>query len=315
MDQPVVWKAHVLGTAQDGGVPHFGCYRPCCQRARRDTRYRRLVACLGLLNPATGEAFLVDATPDIREQVDRLRASHPTQPRSLRTPPLLPARSWGGPREGQRVGAPIDAILLTHAHIGHYTGLIQLSKEVLNSRDIPVYCTARMAAFLSHNGPWDQLVRDRNVRLCVLSPDETVPFGDGLTVQAIPVPHRAEYTDTLAFHICGPHRKLLYLPDINGWDRWERDLAAEIESVDYALLDGSFYSADELPWRDFSAIGHPLITDTMERLGDRPDGPEACVYFTHLNHTNPVLDEGHAARKHVEARGYHIAEEGLVLSL
>lgn len=303
-----MWQAVVLGTAQDGGVPHFGCYRPCCQRARRDARYRRLVACLGLVNPATGQTFLIDATPDIREQVDRLRTEHPAKPESLDSPPLTLG-------EGPGVGVPVDAILLTHAHIGHYTGLIQLSKEILNTRDLPVFCTARMATFLAHNGPWDQLVHDRNVRLCVLSPDETVQLAPDLSVQAIVVPHRDEYTDTVAFRIHGPGRKLLYLPDIDGWDQWERDLVEEVEAVDYALLDGSFYSAGELPWRDFSAIGHPLITDTMERLGDSRDASGAQVYFTHLNHTNPALDDTGAVRRDVEARGYHIADEGLLLNL
>ncbi len=127
-------EAVVLGIAQDGGVPHAGCRQPLCVEARRAPAKRVLVASLGLIDPAAGKRFLVDATPDFAAQMDRL-------------------------------GGPPDGILLTHAHIGHYLGLAQLGREVLGARGIPVYCTPSMARFLRDNLPWSRLVAQGNIAI------------------------------------------------------------------------------------------------------------------------------------------------------
>jgi pyrroloquinoline quinone biosynthesis protein B len=232
--------ARVLGVAQDAGVPHIGCACPRCERFRDAPL---LPASVGL----AGEqgTYLIDATPAIAEQVRAL--------------PSFPG-----------------SILLTHAHMGHIAGLLQLGKEAWNRRTT-VHASPSLCTFLRKNAPWNTLPLD------LVQTTGTLELEPGLTVGWIRVPHRSEWSDTHAFRIEGPERSLLYLPDI---DAWEIDLPALIDSVDGALLDGTFFSADELLRQD--DVPHPPIVETMRLLDDER---LAKVRFIHLNHSNLVLDE------------------------
>jgi pyrroloquinoline quinone biosynthesis protein B len=177
-------------------------------------------------------------------------------------------------------------IFLTHAHIGHYTGLMYLGRESINAANAPVYATTRMAAYLTANGPWSQLVSRGNIALNVMAYDQPVALGDGLRVTPFQVPHRDEFTDTVGFLIEGPRRNALFIPDIDHWSKWDRDIRALADTVDYAFLDGSFASPDEIPGRSIADIPHPLMHDTRARL----KGARAQLWFIHLNHTNPALN-------------------------
>ena len=250
------WTLTVLGIAQDGGVPHLGCHRDFCADARAGRRPREKVASLGLVHGPSGRAYLFDATPDMPAQLDALTG-----------------------------GAAPDGIFLTHGHIGHYTGLMFLGKEVLAADAVPVFGTRRMADYLSANGPWSLLVADGHIALDVVTPDEPVALGDGLQVTAFTVPHRDEFTDTVGYRIDGPRASALFIPDVDRWDRWDRDIRALVDQVDLAFLDGTFSSADEISGRSFDEIRHPLIPDTRRLLA----GTAAEVWFIHLNHTNPAL--------------------------
>jgi pyrroloquinoline quinone biosynthesis protein B len=274
--------AVVLGIAQDGGVPHIGCTQELCVRARRDPRRRERVAALGLV--AGERRYLVDATPDLPSQLETLNA---------------------GRRLADRA-RPVDGILLTHAHLGHYTGLLYLGREALSARGVPVYATPRLTAFLRSNGPWSQLVSLGNVELKEIEPGRPFKLAEGLSAEALRVPHRDEWSDTVAFRLEGPSRRLLYLPDIDKWEKWERSLEDEVEAVSVALLDGTFESGSELPGRSLFEIPHPLVGETAARLGGRP---RADVRLIHLNHTNRLLwDE--RARRALRGRGLRVARDG-----
>ena len=145
-----------------------------------------------------------------------------------------------------------------------------------------------MAAFLQRHAPWSQLVALGNIALRILTPGQEISLSPGLGLTPLPVPHRDEFSDTLAFLARGPARSLFYCPDIDAWDGWDRDLRPFLSGVDVALLDGTFFSADELPGRDLAEIPHPLATDTASRLA----GLEANVRLVHLNHSNPLHDAG-----------------------
>ena len=290
----------MLGTVQDGGLPHAACSHELCERARRDPTTERRVASLAIVLPGRGEVYLVDATPDLPEQLAALDDVR-------RTPP---SRS-----EGRVDRDPVDGIFLTHAHVGHYLGLAYLGYEAIHTRDLPVWATPRMAEFLRTNGPWSQLVTLGNIALRELPPGAEVELGDRVRVRAVPVPHRDEYADTVGFRIEGPSSTVLYVPDTDSWDAWGGRLARELDGVDVALLDGTFYSAAELPGRDVSKIGHPLITDTLERLGGSVEAGELRVLFTHLNHSNPALGAGTEERLEIEARGFEVLAEGWELPL
>ena len=88
-----------------------------------------------------------------------------------------------------------------------------------------------------------------------------------------------------------------------------------VDNVDVALLDGSFYSADELPDRPVETIGHPLVVDTMNLLEGRVARGELEVHFTHLNHSNPLLDPESAPYAEVHDRGFAIARDGQFFDL
>jgi pyrroloquinoline quinone biosynthesis protein B len=293
---PATPRIVVLGTVQDGGMPQTGCDCAHCSAARKNPALARHVASLAIHVPKTGHVYLVDATPDLPAQIEEIHTfhRHPHPP-------------------GTKVDrAPVDGVLLTHAHIGHYLGLAHFGFESLNTQGIPTWVSPRMAEYLRTNGPWSQLVRLGNIALKEIQPGQPFELEEGITVKAFPVPHRDEYTDTMAFLIRGPHKTLLYVPDTDSWKTWARPLTEvlEAEKVDYALLDATFYSPDELPDRDVSKIKHPLITVSMDLLEPLVKSGKLRVWFTHLNHSNPALDQGGAARKAIEARGFRVLDEG-----
>lgn len=282
----------VLGTAQDGGVPQTGCDCTRCAAARRDPSQARRVASLAIHLPASGRTWLVDATPDLPGQIAEVHRFRPHP-------------------QGRPDRAPVDGVLLTHAHVGHYLGLAHFGFESVNTQGLPVYCTPRMAAFLRANGPWSQLVRLGNVALQEIEPGKAFALAEGISVTALAVPHRDEYSDTVAFLIRGPNRTVLYVPDTDSWRSWPKPLPAVIaeEKVDVALLDATFFSPDELPDRDVSKIRHPLVTDSMDLLAPLVKAGALRVYFTHLNHSNPALDSGGPAQKAIAARGFAVLAE------
>ena len=132
---------------------------------------------------------------------------------------------------------------------------------------------------------------------------------DQLQARALLVPHRPEYSDTVGWVFHGPTQTILYLPDIDSWERWELDVEDVVASVDVALLDASFYSGDEVPGRNIEDIPHPLVPHSMDRLQGRVDAGDRVV-FTHLNNTNPALFEDSREAAEVLRRGFEIATEG-----
>lgn len=281
----------VLGTAQDGGLPHFGCYCKNCLWARENPQFARLISSLAIMDLGERKLWLVDATPDIRAQWDVVHHKLAQEKSGSQNSPY--------------------AILLTHAHIGHYTGLIFFGYEAMNARQVPVYCSARMRDFLANNGPWSQLVNLGNIVPRILSPDKELSLSPRLSITPLPVPHRDEYSDTLGFIISGRKKKLLYIPDIQNWEAWNRSIVREVDKVNIALLDGTFFGPEELPGRDISHIGHPFIQSSLKTLSEVVRKGEVEIYFTHLNHTNLALDPEGEARKNIEEQGFRLAEDGM----
>ena len=279
----------VLGTAQDGGLPQIACHLPCCEAARRDPARRRMVTSLLLVDPRSGQRWIFDASPDLPLQVEA-------------------ARGHGGPGI-DLPGRPalFDGVFLTHAHIGHYSGLIQFGREAYGSAPVNLFGTARMLDFLGTNGPWSLLFEGGHATAMTVQPNVPVELATDLTVTAIRVPHRDEFSDTVGFLIQGPERTALYLPDIDKWSRWDRSLDAVLENVDLAFLDGTFFGPDELPGRDMADVPHPFIVET---LTEGTDLGLDKVHFTHLNHSNPAADPASEAAKVIRASGAHVLVEG-----
>ncbi|MCA9682966.1 MAG: MBL fold metallo-hydrolase [Myxococcales bacterium] len=288
-------RLRVLGIAQDGGLPHVACDCPRCEAARTDPTRASAVASVALIAPESGAVWLVDATPDLPAQLDLLADVRRRSP---------------GARPAAVDRDPLAGIFLTHAHMGHYLGLAHLGYEAAASEGTPVHASARMLAFLGQNAPWDQLLRLGNIEAHPAEPGRPIALAEGLQAEALAVPHRAEYTDTFAWYLAGPRKRVLYIPDTDPWHRWTDSLERALTDVDLLLVDGTFYSGDELPGRDIAEIGHPLIVDTMERLTPQVAAGKLEVWFIHLNHSNPALDPTGPERAAIEAGGFRVAVPG-----
>ncbi len=280
----------VLGVGQDAGLPQTGCYQPHCMPGWLDPALRRDAVSLALVEPDTRKKYIFEATPDFPRQLYRLEVEAPSDQYDL------------------------EGIFLTHAHIGHYTGLMFLGKEAMGANQVPVYAMPRMAEFLKTNGPWSQLVDLGNIVLQPLVVDEPVGLG---RVQVSPflVPHRDEYSETVGYFIEGPSKSALFVPDIDKWDKWQHQLQDIIQSVDYALIDATFFADGELPGRDMSKIPHPFVVESMQLLQSLDEQQRKKVWFIHMNHSNPLLDPGSDQSIEVRAKGFNVAVEGLRLDL
>ncbi len=282
---------HVLGVAQDAGYPQAGCYQPHCMAGWEDKDLRRTASSIAVVDEAGRSKYLFDATPDMREQLFELHRIAPDGEYSL-----------GG-------------VFLTHAHIGHYTGLMHFGHEASGTSDVPVYAMPRMHEFLSTNGPWDQLVRYRNIRLEKLEDGRDIGLPVGLSVTPFLVPHRDEYSETVGYRIEGLRRPALFIPDIDKWSRWSVDIRALIRSVDYALLDASFFADGELPNRAMDSIPHPFVAESMALFENLTADEKRRIVFIHMNHTNPLLIDGSGEQKDVREQGFRVAFEGMRLEL
>lgn len=289
----------VLGAGQDAGAPQIG--------NADDDGPRLLPSSLGLIDRSAGERYLFDASPAITEQLALLDAIEP------------PAEGLG-----------VDGVFLTHAHIGHYLGLAYFGREAAGASNVPVYAMPRMAEFLRSNGPWSQLVELENIQIFELHHDGFLEISNGFGVWQRKVPHRDEYSETVAFIFTVAGRKILYAPDFDGWPELERfvegddetlryhqmlEVLAQLEEIDLAFIDATFWDDNELldengEGRDMSQIPHPRVTDTMDLLQGLPLEQRAKVHFIHYNHTNPIRDPASPESREVAERGFNVARRG-----
>ncbi len=281
----------VLGIAQDAGYPQANCYQAHCLRAWENEDLRRMASSVAIIDEQSSTKYLFDATPDIREQLYELHLAAP---------------------DGEYT---LNGVFLTHAHMGHYTGLMHFGHEASGTTDVPVYAMPRMREFLSSNGPWDQLVRHKNIELLPLADGTPVKFSDDLVVTPFLVPHRDEYSETVGYRIDGPTKSAVFIPDIDKWERWNTDIREIVRSVDYAIIDATFFADGELPGRDMSQILHPFVAESMALLSELNDEERSRVIFIHMNHTNPLLIDGSPEQAEVERRGFRFAREGMRLEL
>ena len=283
--RPTTPYAFLLGIAQDGGYPQAGCKRSDCVEAWKHPERWQHVASLAIIDPISKQRWIVDATPDFPLQLAHLDAEAPF--------------------------AHIDGIFLTHAHIGHYLGLAHLGREVMGAKEVPVYAMPRMREFLTHNGPWDQLVRLHNIDIRPLEDGVTVQLNERISITPLLVPHRDEYSETVGFIVRGPTRSLLWLPDIDKWEKWSTAIESVIAKVDLAFLDGTFFDEHELPGRSLSEVPHPTISESMTRFAALPEAERAKIHFVHLNQSNPALRD----RAKVTRRGFAVSREGMRIDL
>lgn len=304
----VMVEVTVLGMAQDGGRPQPSCYKSCCAAlTQADVRYP---VALGVVDGTIIHLF--ETSRYLGEQ--------------LRFLWKLPASN---------IPENIDHVWITHAHWGHIDGLGLFGRETMNCKGVRLHVSESMASLIRRSPSWNAMV-DQGVFLIDVFPnptdlkivvkyasDQTTTTSSALSIEPIPIPHRAELSDTHAFVIRGPHKSLLFLPD---HDTWEKTLSFHrctsirqfLQSfrIDIALLDGTFWSYEELGnIRDQSQVPHPPVSETITLLGTRNPEQDPVIYFTHLNHTNPLYDSGSVQYQTLLDMGWDVAYQGMTFTL
>lgn len=282
-------KLIVLGVAQDAGYPQIGATKEFAA-VEKNSQARQKVVSLGIVDLKAQQKFLIEATPDMPAQLFVLNRFLPSQN-------TLPT-----------------GIFLTHGHIGHYTGLMYLGREAIGANGVPVYAMPRMEKFLTDNGPWSQLVTLKNIILNPITAETEITLNPQLKIKPFLVPHRDEFTETVGFEITGEHKKAVFIPDIDKWSKWQKDLADVVKSADYVFIDATFYRNGEIA-RDMAEVPHPFVEETIKLLRNLPAAERTKVYFIHFNHTNPLMQKNSREQLEVLKQGFKIASEGLVLNL
>lgn len=277
----------ILGIAQDAGYPQAGCLKDCCKPFREGREKSRSATCIAIIDKISRQSWLFEATPDIKHQLYQLQEISGFET-------VLPT-----------------GVFLTHAHIGHYTGLMHFGHEVIGTKNLPVYAMPRMSTYLTENGPWSQLVKFNNIALQPLENNSTVQLNERIKVTPFRVPHRDEFSETVGYAIQIPNKKIIFIPDINKWNIWEKDIVKVVKNCDLALLDGTFYQNGELPNRDMSQIPHPFVEESMDLFLNLSDEEKQKVMFIHFNHTNPLLRNTPEYNDVLEA-SFQVAREGMV---
>ena len=223
----------VLGVVQDAGYPQINCFLACCQRVRSHPEYKQRVVSMAIVDPHEKKFWLLDCGPDFIEQYFLLQ-------------------------ESLDVKYELEGIFLSHAHIGHYTGIMHLGREAMNASNVPVYVLPRMKNYLENNGPWSLLVDLKNVKLIPLKADSSIFITPSLKITPWLVPHRDEFSETAAFSVKGPTSSAIFMPDIDKWHLWDRDIVSAISESDIAFLDGTFYKNGEIPGRGYERNSAPF---------------------------------------------------------
>ena len=282
----------VLGTIQDAGSPQIGCTKDCCKALFLQPDKDRRVVSLGLVDVANQKKYIFEATPDFTQQAKTLK-------------------NYAGFGNKETP----DGIFITHAHIGHYTGLMYLGKEAINADSVRVYAMPRLKIYLEQNGPWSQLVKNKNIAVQEINDQQEIQLTTNLKVIPFTVPHRDEFSETVGYTIIGPDKKALFIPDIDKWEKWNTNIIDAILKVDYAFIDATFYDAEEINNRDISTIPHPFIIESMKLFKDLPAAEKRKIYFIHFNHTNPAINKNSKQASLILKNGFNIAAINTVVKL
>jgi pyrroloquinoline quinone biosynthesis protein B len=296
--------AIVLGAAAGGGFPQWNCRCPVCKLAwAGDPRVRpRTQASLAV--SANGEDWiLVNASPDLPEQIRRATALHPR----------------GGPR-----GSPIKALLLTGAEIDQVTGLFSLRER----EPFVLYATASTLSVIDGNSVFGVLPPAIVTRRAVTCGQ---PYGlpGGLQAEFFAVPGKAplyaegedpqtmsETAGTMGVELSAGGARLAYVP---GAAAITADMRRRLERADVVFFDGTLFRDDEM-------IATQTGSKTARRMGHMPidgadgslkalEGLRARRIYIHINNTNPILVQGSSERACVTGQGWEVAEDGLEVTL
>jgi pyrroloquinoline quinone biosynthesis protein B len=278
-----------LGNTQDAGVPHIGCEQEFC-RKNHNSNENYFATSIAVVDSESTQFTLFEASPDITYQLNYIS-------NTIFKRFILP-----------------NNIYITHAHIGHYTGLMYLGRESLGAKGINVRVLPKMSDFLKNNGPWDQLIKLNNIDIEDIAFDKTSSIFNNIEITPLQVPHRDEYSETDGYIIKGRNKTALFIPDIDKWERWNKDINEMVKKYDYLLLDATFYDEKEIN-RDINEIPHPLVKETLGLFKNMSLKDKSKIYFIHMNHTNMMLDPNSELSRLILNKGFNIARIGQKLYL
>jgi pyrroloquinoline quinone biosynthesis protein B len=294
-------RLRVLGSAAGGGFPQWNCHCELCEAARTGVRARPRTQSSVAIRGHDGPWFLVNASPDLPEQLEALAA-----------PPVDGVRS-----------PPIAGVLLTDAEIDHTAGLLLMRESATPLR---VLGDAGVEHALRHGYPvlemlerycgaeWQTLVRGQR-RPLDGSSLVVEPFAAGGDAPRYLGPDMELEASGLVFSDTGG--TITYVP---GLARLDDGVIARLAASDLVLVDGTF-------WRDDDLARLGLSDRTARDMGHVPlSGPDGSLavlaglerprkVLVHVNNTNPILLEDSPEREQVVRAGVEVAYDGLEVEL
>lgn len=306
----------VLGSAAGGGFPQWNCNGFHSAKVRAGVAgYRpRLQSSLAVSSDGANWVLL-NASPDIRQQINE-------------TPELQPVKN------GALRNSPIKAAVLTNADVDHITGLLSLRE----GQPFSIYAADRVLATLQANSVFDVLAKDKVRRIPFKLNEPTRLEGAGvdlgLVVEAFAVPGKvalflekgdasgnfgSREGDTIGLKITDAKtgKSFFYIPGVAEIDE---PLAGKIRNAELLFLDGTLFEDDEM-------LTQGLLNKTGKRMGhisvSGPDGSISALsqlnvkrrIYVHINNSNPILDENSEARKVVDASGWEVGFDGMEVRL
>lgn len=273
-------KIVILGTVQDGGLPHFRCNCKNCEASTSGNTVKRYITSIGIVSER--KAILVDATPDIIQQY-KMFEKHLTEEQES------------------------EGILISHLHIGHCLGLLYFGTEGSSENSFPIYVSKENYLFLLTNKPFSYLFTRKQIEPVILKQETKIYLDGSTTINPFTVEHRNEDGDTFGLEIIDntTNKKAIYISDI---DKITKDVIEKINSADKIIFDGTFYQKNEIQRQ--KNVPHPPMEETMNVFGKQPENK---FYFIHLNHSNPTLDENSPEFKELKSMNYNICKEGDVI--
>ena len=295
----------LLGTAAGGGVPQWNCACTLCTLCRTEPeRIHPRLQTQAAVSSDGERWFLINASPDLRLQIES-------------TPELCPT-----PRRGQR-NTPIAGIVLTSADLDQVLGLLLLREF----QPLTIYATSLVRRVLQANSFFSMLTRVPNQLTWVDVVPET-PFSlDRITCTPLPLagslPHYAnDFSDqtpgeaSLGLIFDTPNTRIAYTPSV---PEITPQLLTVYETSDVIFVDGTFWTNAELTRTHAGtplarAIGHVPISGDDGTIALLSGITRPRKYYIHINNTNPILDPQSLEAEFVRKNGWELGHDGWQLS-
>jgi len=298
----MTFRAHILGAAAGGGLPQWNCGCENCNLARAGEIPAQTQSSVAFSSNGNDWA-IINASPDIRDQMARSMALHPT---GLRR-------------------SPVKSVLLTNGDIDHVAGLLTLREQ----QAFTLFATAEIHQVIADNPIFSALNSDFVTRTSIML-DEPFELVSGITARLIAVPGKVPLylegetvqTDlvgeqTVGVQLEASGKRVFYIP---GCAALTHDLQARIGGADMVMFDGTL-------WQDDEMVRAGLSQKTGRRMGHMSmSGPEGSIaafegvevgqkIFVHMNNTNPVLRPGSSEKKQAEQAGWIVAQDGMEIEI